>query len=78
MKTWCSEFVHNYKDAYSFGYCLYAQPENGVTLAEVYAAGYCPYSNAANVQNVFYMCRSLRVVLKDFTLNSENRRVHRW
>lgn len=77
MKTWRSEFVHNYKDAYSFGYCLYAQPEAGEALAEVYAEGYCPYSNAANVQDVFYMCRSLRVPLTGFDMNSENRRVHR-
>ncbi|MFZ2587722.1 MAG: hypothetical protein WAZ18_06375 [Alphaproteobacteria bacterium] len=77
MKTWRSEFVHNYKDAYSFGYCLYAQPEAGDTLADVYAQGYLPYSNAANVQHVFYMARSLRVRLEGFTLNSENRRVHR-
>lgn len=77
MKTWRSEFVHNYKDAYSFGYCLYAEPEAGDALDDVYAQGYLPYSNAANVQNVYYMCRSLRVPLEGFTLNSENRRVHR-
>lgn len=76
MKTWRSEFVHNYKSAYSFGYCLYAEPEPGDALAEVYAQGYCPYSNAANVQSVFYMCRSLRLDLKTFEMNSENRRVY--
>ncbi|MCP5405213.1 MAG: GNAT family N-acetyltransferase [Pseudomonadaceae bacterium] len=77
MKTWRSEFVHNYKDAYSFGYCLYAQAETRDALADVYAQGYCPYSNAANVQDVFYMCRSLRVRLAGWQMNSENRRVYR-
>lgn len=76
MKYWRSEFVQNYKDAYSFGYCLYAQPEKPADLAEAYQNGYLPYSNAPDAQDVFYLCRSIRLDLKAFKPNSENRRVH--
>ena len=77
MKVWNSEFVYNYKNAYSFGYCLYAQAEEEDHLEDLYARGYLPYSNASNVQNVFYMCRSLRVKLDGFCLSSENRRIYK-
>ena len=44
-------------------------------LQQLYSFGYLPYSGAKNVCNVFYSARSARVVLKDFALTSENRRI---
>ncbi len=47
----------------------------GEPLAEIYAQGYLPYSGANDSKDIFYSGRSARVVLADFTLSSENRRI---
>lgn len=47
----------------------------GETLEELYAHGYLPYSSSKNIHNVFYSARSARVVLAEFILSSENRRI---
>lgn len=54
---------------------LWALREPGEPLAPLYSQGYLPYSGAKEVHNVFYSARSARVVLKDFSLTSENRRI---
>lgn len=69
-----SEFGHNYKK-YSFGYALHLLREEGDPLSEIYGQGYLPYSGSPEAKGVFYMARSARVPLKNFSLNSENRRV---
>lgn len=76
MKTFSSEFQHNYKN-YSFGYCNYCLIEEGDKLSDIYAAGYLPYSNSPDAKNIFYMARSARVPLTDLAFSSENRRVAR-
>jgi len=76
MKKFYSEFTHNYKN-YSFGYVNYCMYEKGDKLSEIYASGYLPYSGSFEVENIFYMARSARVPLADFSLSSENRRVAR-
>ncbi len=47
----------------------------GGTLEGLYGQGYLPYSSSKNIQNVFYSARNARIVLPEFTLNSENRRI---
>jgi arginyl-tRNA--protein-N-Asp/Glu arginylyltransferase len=44
-------------------------------LKDIYEGGYLPYTGSSDLENYFYFCRSLRVNLKKFTLNSENRRI---
>src|SRR5882724_5052654 len=45
------------------------------TLGSLYEAGYLPYSGTNGLQNVFYSARSARVMLPEFELSSENRRI---
>lgn len=47
----------------------------GDPLADIYAQGYLPYSGARDSKDIFYSGRSARVVLADFELSSENRRI---
>ncbi|HVY72553.1 MAG TPA: GNAT family N-acetyltransferase [Candidatus Paceibacterota bacterium] len=47
----------------------------GEPLAEVYEQGYLPYSGAQDSKDIFYSGRSARVILADFELSSENRRI---
>ncbi len=44
-------------------------------LEELYAQGYLPYSGSKHLQGIFYSARSARVVLPEFSLTSENRRI---
>lgn len=74
MRLFTSEFGHSY-GSYSFGYCNYAEFEKGDKLFEIYQKGFLPYSANLNVKNIFYMARSARINLKNFELNSENRRI---
>ncbi|MCK5021831.1 MAG: GNAT family N-acetyltransferase [Candidatus Pacebacteria bacterium] len=76
MQEFKSEFVHSYH-TYSFGYCNYAIKEKKDILSDIYNKGYLPYSGEEGIKNILYMARSARVNLKDFVLNSENRRVLR-
>ena len=74
MRLFTSEFGHSY-ESYSFGYCNYAELEKGDNLFEVYQKGFLPYSANLNMKDIFYMARSARINLKNFSLNSENRRI---
>ncbi|MFH0845829.1 MAG: GNAT family N-acetyltransferase [Patescibacteria group bacterium] len=76
MKEFKSEFIHSYS-TYSFGYCDYAIKEKKDKLSEIYEKGFLPFSGKENIKNTLYMARSARLRLKDFSLNSENRRVLR-
>lgn len=77
MKIVLSEFNRQYQ-TYSFGYCLYACPEQVSEIPEAYDRGFLPYSaDTSLAAPVFYLARSLRVSLHDFTDTSENRRVER-
>jgi arginyl-tRNA--protein-N-Asp/Glu arginylyltransferase len=53
----------------------YIEREEDDSLEAMYSSGYLPYSGAAGVQNIFYSARSARVVLPEFKLTSENRRI---
>jgi len=74
MREWKAEFIKTY-ETYSFGYCSYAQYEPGDELTNLYAYGYLPFSGSPDAQSVFYMARSARVPLSNYTFTSENRRI---
>ena len=75
MKEFSSELVQSY-ETYSFGYCNYCEREASDVLAEIYNKGYLPYTNLPSKPNLYYMARSIRVPLKNWAMNSENRRVY--
>jgi len=74
MRIFSSELGHNY-NSYTFGYANYCEREPHDSLTMIYHSGYLPYSGSPDVQNIFYMARSARVVLPQFALTSENRRI---
>lgn len=74
MKIFSSELGTNY-DTYTFGYTTYAKREESDPLAALYRKGFLPYSGSPRAADIFYMARSVRVVLADFELTSENRRI---
>lgn len=74
MRVFHREFGYRY-DSYEFGYATYCQLEAGDALASVYAAGFLPYSADPDTHDLFYMARSVRVPISDFTHTSENRRI---
>lgn len=74
MKKFSSEFTHSY-NTYSFGYCNYVQKQPHDRLSDLYEGGYLPYSGADGMKDVFYMARSARIALHNFSLSSENRRI---
>jgi len=76
MKLFSSEIGHNYS-TYSFGYCQYLEREAEDTLAQIYAAGYLPFSGSPDIIGIAYMARSARIRLEDWAPNSENRRIFR-
>jgi arginyl-tRNA--protein-N-Asp/Glu arginylyltransferase len=44
-------------------------------LSEMYASGYLPHSADPKQKDLFYMARSARVPLEEFSFTSENRRI---
>lgn len=77
MKIIRDEFGHEY-EKYRFGYCEYAEIEEGDEVNAIYAHGFLPYSAEPKIQGRFYMARSARLPLQSFSLSSENRRVSRF
>jgi len=74
MKILRKEFGIDY-NTYSFGYIIHAIREKKDKLHEIYDKGFLPYSGENGIKNHLYMARSVRVVLQNFSLNSENRRI---
>ncbi len=50
---------------------------DGEPLEQLYNEGYLPYSGSKEAHGIFYSARSARVVLPEFVLTSENRRIAR-
>ncbi len=74
MKIIYSEGPAQYQD-YTFNYAVYAIPTNE-ELDLAYSMGFLPYTgNLSLEQCYFYLCRSLRIDLNKFEINSENKRV---
>ncbi len=77
MKIFFSESNSDYS-SYTFNYTIYCIAENIEELPAIYNQGFLPYSSDASIHHeIFYLARSLRVNLADFTDSSENRRVDR-
>jgi len=74
MKVFFEEYKTDYKN-YVFGYRTWAEMESSDKIEEIYKMGFLPYSGGENRKNLFYLARSLRVDLKKFKPNSENRRI---
>ena len=73
MKVLFSEYKSDYTN-YIFPYAIWALPEGDETPADLFEKGFLP--NKPDLSR-FYLCRQVRVGLKDFTPSSENRRVLR-
>jgi arginyl-tRNA--protein-N-Asp/Glu arginylyltransferase len=73
MKLLFSEARTDYEH-YVFPYAVWAFPEPGETPADLFEAGFLP--STRNLDR-FYLCRHLRVSLRNLKLTSENRRVLR-
>ena len=82
MKIFHSEYQKNYS-TYTFGYATYALLEENDSLSDLYSAGFLPYAGTSeyasqkSIQEIFYLCRSLRIDLNAFSTNSENRRIEK-
>ena len=73
MKLLFSESKPDYTH-YIFPYAIWAFPEPGETPAELFNHGFLPSSRELDR---FYLCRQVRVRLKQFHASSENRRITR-
>jgi arginine-tRNA-protein transferase len=75
MKIFRSESFVDYS-TYTFNYAIYCIKENQQEIPEIYDKGFLPYSNDTELQQeTYYLARSLRVDLANFSDSSENRRV---
>lgn len=74
MRIYRGEFARDYS-SYSFGYTLHAEREEHEAASAVYNAGFLPASSDPKEHNRFYMARSIRVPLMQYSPTSENRRV---
>ncbi len=73
MKLLFSE-THSDYARYLYPYVIWAVPEGGETPADLMRHGFLP---ASPQMDRFYLCRNLRVVLRQYQPSSENRRVLR-
>ncbi len=77
MRIFSAEYKRDYS-SYTFGYANYCVKESGDEWHSIYDLGYLPYTgNYSLDESIFYMARSLRVNLANFTPSSENRRIDR-
>lgn len=53
----------------------YIEYELGDHIKDLYEQGFLPYSGSKGLQGVYYSARSARIVLNEFALSSENRRI---
>ncbi len=75
MKIFRSESFVDYS-TYTFNYAIYCIKEKQEEIPEIYEKGFLPYSNDTELQQeTYYLARSLRVELVNFSDSSENRRV---
>jgi arginyl-tRNA--protein-N-Asp/Glu arginylyltransferase len=73
MKLLFSEAKADYSH-YVFPYAIWAVPEPGETPADLFSCGFLPSSRSLDR---FYLCRQVRIDLKNFSASSENRRILR-
>ena len=71
MKLFFSEFKEDYQK-YHFPYQVWLLKEEADDVGKIYASGFLPIRS---LPDVYYLSRSLRVDLSQFSLSSENRRI---
>jgi len=71
MKLFFSEFKEDYQK-YHFPYQVWLLKEKADDVGKIYASGFLPIRS---LPDVYYLSRSLRVDLSQFSLSSENRRI---
>lgn len=71
MKIFFAEALHHYQ-VYYFPYQVLLLREKGDSLSKIYSWGFLPFRNR---ENLFYLTRSSRSDLRNFSLSSENRRI---
>ncbi len=79
MKILFSEAPADYS-RYVFPYAVYGLQETETEIPQIYARGFLPYTDTRfplPEAPFYYLARSIRVDLKDFSLTSENRRIRR-
>lgn len=77
MKIFFSENQPDYS-TYTFNYAIYCIKETQNELPEIYNKGFLPYTGNLKIESdIFYLARSLRVNLSQFSDTSENRRINR-
>jgi hypothetical protein len=73
LKLFFSEYKSDYNN-YIFPYAIWAVPESQDKPADIFNKGFLPSSRDLDR---YYMCRHVRVALKEFGTSSENRRILR-
>ena len=77
MKLFRSEYLNDYSN-YTFGYAIYAVKEEQGDITPIYNSGFLPYTGNPRLKYpVFYLGRSIRIDLENFSSSSENKRVDR-
>jgi len=71
MKLIFSEYKSDYGH-YIFPYAIWAVPEKGERPANIFQKGFLP---SARDLSRYYMCRQIRVKLREYSPSSENRRI---
>lgn len=77
-KIFASEHTYSYKN-YTFSYAIYAQRINKENIDTIYEQGFLPYTgeHKSEIPNLYYMARSARINIDNFSLSSENRRINK-
>ncbi len=77
MKFFFSEYLNNYS-TYTFSYAVYCLKDNDEETSLIYEKGFLPFSAKISFEkDIFYLTRSIRIALANFTDTSENRRVNK-
>jgi len=77
MRIFFSENQPDYA-TYTFNYAIYCIKEAQSELPSIYNQGFLPYTGDLRIAaDIFYLARSLRVNLDNFSDTSENRRINR-
>jgi len=71
MKLIFSEYKSDYGH-YIFPYAIWALPQSGDRPSSIFQKGFLP---SARDLSRYYMCRQIRVKLRDYRASSENRRI---
>ena len=76
MKIFFSEYLNDYS-TYTFSYAVYCLKESNEETSLIYQQGFLPFTAKLTfAEDIFYLARSVRINLADFSDTSENKRVN--